>query len=209
MKLEKIGEGLQYSVYDLKDGRVLKKRHSLIRASYLFFQAISKHKQGRFWKIPWYVYGNRQKIKHSIKLINSNQISKKLLANPIFDKNLNYTQDKIMPLHIILDNSDIADGKKLILRYIEFTRHLLSDYGFIDRYFNMSNNCGINSVGEIVLIDLGELIDDQKKIEEAVQQKIWINTADWHIDNPDLRLYFIEQMDLNFLPIQRIGVKSQ
>lgn len=50
--MKKIGEGWQYSVYDLGNGKVLKKFHSTLRSYWVIFKTIFPFKDDPIWMIP-------------------------------------------------------------------------------------------------------------------------------------------------------------
>ena len=147
--MKKIASGLQYHVYDLGNGKVLKKETSKV---YKLFKLIS-------WT-PYLIFKPNQlvrEINNSTKstqkcfnkLKNSN-VDFTILGNPKFeDKKYKYiyTQDKVKIL-----------SSKVSYKEIDFYIESIFDNwknGFCDEIFNFSRNSGIDKNGKVILIDLG------------------------------------------------------
>ena len=93
--MKKIGEGWQYSVYDLENGRVLKKFHSPYRAYLIILKDCFPFTKYPLWKISGFVMGMKIKARESFKTINVKNIPSNWMGNPRFLEGLNYEQDKV------------------------------------------------------------------------------------------------------------------
>ncbi len=197
--MKKIGQGWQYSVYDLGNGRVLKKFHSWPKAYWVIFKNIFPFKEDSMFEISSFIKDMKRKMDHSLKVMSKIDIPQEYLANPNFLNKYDFEQDKVKPLHDIFDAINAEEGKKIISDFIEFNKKLFN-LGFIDKSFNITKNYGLNDNGEIVLIDIGELFDDQEKIKKQLNDKCWEKhyVVDG-IKSKELREYFINEMNKNFL----------
>lgn len=197
--MKKIGEGWQYSAYDLDNGRVLKKYHSWLRNYWIILKTIFPFKNESFFIIPTYIKDMKRKAVKSFGIIRERKIPYELIANPKFREGLDFEQDKVKPLHEALENISANEGKKVIDDFIIFNKNLLNNFGTIDKSFNITKNYGLNNSNEIVLTDIGELTDNPAKIKRQIDNKIWTkHYVAGCISNKDLRNYFIEGMNKNF-----------
>ena len=148
--MKKIGEGWQYLIYDLKNGRVFKKFHSTFGLYWVILKEIFPFKDDPIWKIPSFAKSSRKKALHSFEILKANKIPLPWLGNPKFLQGLDYEQDKALPLHEVFTKSDIVRIKSIIDKFIIFNKELLGK-GIIDKGFNITKNYGLNRKGEIIL----------------------------------------------------------
>lgn len=192
--MKKLGEGWQYTVYDMGDGRVYKKlKSSFRRFLYIYFHSkesiISSLREVKRMKVY---------AENSFKIINENRIPRKWIGNPELFLNMDYSQDKVTPLQNVFDTCNTVEGKIVVDKFIDFIKKLL-ELGYIDFSFRISANFGLNSEGNVVLMDLGEIIDDPIIIHKQRKAEYWhYNYMKDYIKDSEVRKYFQEQMDLNF-----------
>ena len=92
----------------------------------------------------------------------------------------------------------MEDGKKIINKFIEFNKKLLS-YGIIDKSFNITKNFGLTKNKEVILTDLGEIFDDPKLIKRQLVNREWTKFyVAGCIKNQKVRDYFVNEMDKHF-----------
>lgn len=196
--MKKIGEGWQYTVYDLGNERVLKKFHSPIKSYWVIFKAIFPFKGDSLFQIPSFSKGMKRTALASFEILKSKNIPADLICNPKFLNKLDFEQDKVKPLHDIFSVSDTTATKRIIDKFIVFNKKLL-EIGIIDKSFNITKNFGLNKIDEIVLIDIGELFDDPEKIKKQLTGHVWDKNyvADC-IENEEARIYFIQEMNKCF-----------
>ncbi len=200
--MKKIGEGWQYSVYDLGNGRVLKKFHSPLRSCWVILKTIFPFREDSLVEIPEFSKSMKQKALMSFEILKNKNIPPAWLGNTKFLSSLDFEQDKARPLHDVFENSDTASIKSIIDKFIIFNKNLL-EKGVIDKSYNITKNYGLNEKGEIVLIDIGELFDEPERIKKQLADRVW----DKHyvsgcIKDKEAQEYFVKEMDKNF------GVKS-
>lgn len=196
--MKKIGEGWQYSVYDLGNGHVFKKFHSPIKSYWVILKTIFPFRDDSLAMVPSFSRSAKKKALASFEIIKNNKIPASWLGNPKFLGNFDYEQDKARPLHDVFENSDTTAIKSIIDEFIIFNKRLLEN-GIIDKSFNITKNYGINKEGNIILIDIGELFDDQAKIKKQILDRAWDkNYVAGCIKDKEAREYFIKKMDENF-----------
>ena len=63
------------------------------------------------------------------------------------------------------------------------------------RIFNFTINFGRNRKGEIVFLDLGELLFEKKDVQKLIEDKFWLRVRSykWHLDG-ELKEYYREHM---------------
>ena len=196
--MKKIGEGWQYSVYDLQNGRVLKKLHSLIKTYWVILKDIFPFNTDPITKLPSYARNSKIKALASAEILTKKNIPLSWLGNPKFINGLDYEQDKALPLHDVFTNSNTEQIKLLIDKFIIFNKQLM-EIGVIDKSFNITKNYGLNNNGDVILIDIGELFDNPVRIKKQLIDRAWDKSyVAGCIKNKEAQKYFIEKMDENF-----------
>jgi len=198
IEMKKIGEGWQYTVYDLGNGRVLKKFHSPLKSYWVILKDIFPFQNDSLFEISGFSRGMKVKALESFEILKKKELPSGWLGNPKFINDLDFEQDKAKPLHDAFSQFGVEEAKKIIDKFMEFNKKLL-ERGVIDKSFNITKNYGLNNEGEIVLIDIGELFDDPKRIKEQCANRAWAKDyVAGHIASDEVREYFIEEMDRNF-----------
>jgi len=198
--MKKLGEGWQYTAYDLGDGRVLKKFHSLPRMYWVILKDISPFNSDPlpFYKLPSFARASKRKALESFEILKHKNIPASWLGNPKRLKGLDYEQDKIKPLHDVFEENNTEVIKSIIDQFIIFNRELL-ELGVIDKSFNVTKNYGLSKKGEMVMIDFGELLADPVRINKRCQVRAWSeHYVAGCIKDQEAQEYFIKKMDENF-----------
>ena len=196
--MKKIGVGWQYTTYDLKNGRVLKKFHSLPRAYWVITKDVLTSKWHRLSAVPGFVMNMKLKALESFRALKKCNVPIELIGHPRFINSLDYEQDKATVLGEIFGSVSIRGQKKLVDDFVEFNLHLLG-YGVIDKSFNITKNFGRND-NQIILIDIGELPDDTEIIARQIQNRPWTKEyVTSGLKESEVREYFIAEMDKAFL----------
>ena len=144
--MKKIGEGWQYSVYDLGNGRVLKRFHSFFRSYWVILKTIFPFKDDSIMMIPDFSRSMKRKALISFEILKHRNIPSGWLGNPRFINELDFEQDKAKPLHDVFTDSDTAMIKQIIDKFVVFNRQLM-ERGVIDKSFNITKNYGLNELG--------------------------------------------------------------
>lgn len=197
-----IGRGWQYAVYDLGNGRILKKKYSNLEKFFLIKE--KQIKKGKPYSLP--------QILISILRVNkmagdANEYIRKLstkfnlsfLGNPLFDRFGGYGQDKVLLLDDIFNSCSLEDGKRLFDQY-SLLIHETWKFGFSDIIFNFLGNNGIDRNGKIIQSDFGEITFNKNKVLENIKNKRWLK-ANCFCTFPDgeLKEYykFIMEKEIN------------
>jgi hypothetical protein len=196
--MKKIGNGWQYDVYDLGNGRVLKKFHSPIKSYWVILKAIFPFKEDSLLKVPSFSRGMKRTALRSFEVLKRNNVSNDWIGHPKFLNAPDFEQDKVIPIHDVFLTADTLSIKNIIDKFIDFNKQLLKS-GIIDKSFNITKNYGLNARGEIILIDIGELFDDSERINKQRKERAWSkNYVAGCIKDEEARTYFITEMDKNF-----------
>jgi hypothetical protein len=191
--MRKVGKGWQYTVYDLGNGRVLKKLNNKFDAYCMMLKGCFPYL--RVWKFQNYYQSSINMATNSIRNLKKLAIDQEVLGNPnFFENSLDYEQDKIIPVDTYLKNISLNKGRKLIDDFLDFNRFLIQN-GFIDKSFALGKNFGVNLKGKIILSDLGELHFSPELIQKQISNRAW--TADYVTKAlpKNLRKYFLEKME--------------
>ncbi len=204
--MKKIGQGWQYTTYDLENGRVLKKFHSWQKAYFVIFREIFPFNKDSFFEIPSFIKDVKRKADESFEILKRKNIPKEWMANPKFINKYDFEQDKVLPLHEVFKELDTKGIKSIVNQFIKFNLKLLT-LGVIDKGFNITKNYGIDNKGQIVLIDIGELFDDRKLIIKQFRNHGWDKSyVAGCIQNKEAREYFIVEMCKNFNEVKLTNI---
>ncbi|MBP7005635.1 hypothetical protein KBB27_00730 [Patescibacteria group bacterium] len=196
--MKKLGEGWQYTVYDLHNGRVLKKYNSPFRTSWIILKDVVPGEMGGIRKIPQYIHDLKRKAQISFDILTHKNLPAAWFGNFTRLHGLDYEQDKITPLHDVFAKASREHSKNTVDQFVKFNERLLS-HGIVDKFFNISKNFGLDANGEMVLADIGELVEDEQKILKLRASRVWAvdYKLKW-IRDKEVRGYFVEQMDGRF-----------
>lgn len=195
--MTKIGEGWQYTTYDLENGRVRKEFHSPFKAFRMILRDIYPFDRYK----PTFVFAAikrmREKAEKSKHIVQNTSLPKSNFGNPKFESNLNYRQDLVIPLREYIPEQSQKTQKEIIDAFVEFNKKLL-EAKCVDKNFSIGKNFGINNDGEIVLIDIGELISAEEDITRQIQTQAWTRPYVLEALPEHLHNYFIVRMDSAF-----------
>lgn len=196
--MKKIGQGWQYTVYDLGNGKVLKKFHSWTHAYLVILKEIFPFTNDSLFEIPAFIKDMKDKADESFEILKRKNVPSEWMANPKFLNKYDFEQDKVTPLHDTFKNSSTEEIKKYIDDFIVLNKKLL-ELGLIDKSFNITKNYGLDHNGNIVLIDIGEIFDDPDKIKNQFKNRAWDKSyVSGNIEDIEAREYFISEMDKSF-----------
>jgi len=165
--MKKIGAGLQFNVYDLGNGKVLKVPRSE-REMYLKYLSWCPYYLFVPWKLTRLVKIAIKDRRHSINKLKKESYDKTLFGNLVFKDN-RIIQDKVKPLKYFLNNKSF---KEILNKYFEFILECWKQ-GFSDKIYNLDTNNGIDKTGKIVLMDIGELNFDKEDVMKDIISKRW------------------------------------
>lgn len=195
MKL--IGRGWQYSVYDIGGNRVFK-RHNTLFESYV---EMLKEQLFHLW-FPVIGFSKiykdgKEKASLSLQKIINSSLDQSLFGNPKIIGKFDYEQDFAISLSDYFKNHSLDQSKQKIDSFIEFCL-LLYKNSIIEKNFNMANNFGVNNLGKIILIDLGEVCFSTEEIKEQISKRVWLGKDVLNKIPSSLHQYFIQKMNESF-----------
>jgi hypothetical protein len=190
-----LGRGWQYTVYDIGNGRVLKKWNSKSIAYLVMLQDCFPYIKSPIWGFYKNYLYSVSMAQDSMRKLTESNLDKKLFGNPEYgDNGLDYEQDILQPIDIYLKNVSVDKGKKIIDKFVEFNKLLIAN-NCIDKSFNIGKNFALNNDNNIVLSDIGELYFSKESIKKQITKKAWkAHYVLKHIPK-ELRTYFIEKME--------------
>ncbi|MES2437260.1 MAG: hypothetical protein V4519_04600 [Patescibacteria group bacterium] len=197
-----IGQGWEYKVYDLGNGRVLKREQTYLSQLYyigwvckLYFKAFKQIRSTR--SAGKSAYDQFKTIKDKVDLTK--------FGNPDFtnQQGINYTQDKVFVFEDYFPKHSLEENKKLIDSYIDLLLYMWQ-FGFSDVVFNLTRNNGVRENGQVIQIDFGgELSYDYEKILNYVKTKRWLEKYSYtHVLKGEIKDYFAQQMELRLTEAQ-------
>ena len=186
---EKIGEGLQYTVFDLGSGRVRKEpksREEMIEMAMNWHD--SRQKAIRNVDLA---LGRREKVEEKLQ---DKDIPGYIFGNFERDGSVVY-QDKLVPVDQKLEKADSLELKKKIIDDYVALLQVLWSYGVGDTIYNFTINNGYDDKGRLVQMDFGELVFSKERIREEVRDQKWLDKRSYEHDLPEkLKLYFKKRM---------------
>ncbi len=196
MKL--IGRWWQYEVYDIGNGRVLKKRYSgllqflkiysyLIGVKSMVSIAYAKSEQKRVTDAANF------SEKYSKELLKQSSLA--ILGNPYFFAYGSYEQDYVTPLINILKKKSIEGNKKILSNYVSLIKETWG-YGFADTVFNFLINNGIDENKRLIQLDFGEITTEKEKVKDMIRQKRWLHSSSYkRLYSDKLKEYYEKIME--------------
>lgn len=188
--MKKIGQGWQSTVYDLGNGRVLKKVNNRWQTFWLIFW----YRFPRNIKRAYLGYGGIMRLaRNSLDFLKPHLADlKNVLANPTINSDYSYEQDWVTPVIVYFKNHTYEENIKIIDQYVNLI-FLFWSYGFGEQPFKLLLNYGVTSTGELVFFDLGELYFTKEKATERIQSRHWYKT--YFPSGVELKAYYFKKMD--------------
>lgn len=149
------------------------------------------------WNFQKYHSGCKDAALSSIKKIKETNLDLALFGNPKILNDLDYEQDKVIPLHTYFEGLSLEDGNSVIDKFVKFTLFLLQNL-LIDKSFLIGKNYAINSKGEVILIDIGELYSVEESIKNQIALKPWDHEYVTSTIPVKFREYFVNEMNTHF-----------
>ena len=106
--------------------------------------------------------------------LESGQLPKALIADANIDEQLNYEQSRVTPLRKVFGQSSLEEQKHLVDRYVECVKTLIK-HGTYETGFALLDNFGLNSRGQTVLLDFGELSFVKEVALDSASKQPWAN----------------------------------
>lgn len=196
--MKKIGEGWQYNVYDIGNNRVLKRYNSFFKSYLIMLKDAFINMRLPVINFKKLYNEGKTSAVRSLKIILDCTLDKNIFGNPKIVGTLDYEQDIMIPLSVFFKSSTVEKGQDIIDEFIDFNKFLVKNK-IIEKNFNIADNFGLNNLGNITLIDIGEICTDEQEINKSIKKRVW-SARDVTNRLPfDLREYYIKKMDKAFL----------
>ncbi|MBX4189099.1 hypothetical protein KW785_00705 [Candidatus Parcubacteria bacterium] len=171
--MQQIGQGYYYTVYDLLNGRVLKRvtghRHRLKKLLAWY----GKTRSARLRIIAFYprqILKDRRSLRLSAKTY---EINPEIFGNPKFLNQLEYEQDKAITLEDYFESHTFEENKLAFNDYPNLVK-ILWVHGLSDTVFNFTRNTGISlQTNKLLYIDFNEFSQKKDKVRRCIETKKW------------------------------------
>ncbi len=196
--MKKIGQGWQYTVWDIGENRVRKTFNTKYQAYSIFLRECFPYIHYPIWKFPKFHKDLRKKAVESISWVRQTNLELSLFANPKILNDCDYEQDRIVTLGEHLKHASQKDGEDTINAFVSLNKFLLQN-SVIDKSFLIGKNYGLDAHGKVILIDIGELFFDKDKIERQIKLQPWDHTYVTSTIPKKFRNYFVSEMNKHFI----------
>lgn len=195
-----LASGYQYKVYDIGNGRLLKKTQPYFYTFVKVMEVAKKQEGASFFKSLVIAYKAGRVNKKSLKIMKEKLkvVPGYLFANPEFIGNsLNFTQDKVVTLEKYLKENTTEDRKAVIEKYVELQKIFWS-YGIHDAVYKFQPNYGVDKNGRVVCIDLGEFVFNKDDAIKSIGTKKWLTRPSYKKwPEGELKKYYTDLMTKN------------
>lgn len=187
---EKIGEGLQYNVFDLGDGKVRKvpkSREEMMDHCFKGGDSQEKAEESTSKALE-----RREK---AVEKLKNECIDSSIFGSPEFKENGEVVQDKVKPVDQVFENASLEQKKQIIDKYVELLRKLW-EQGMGDTIYNFTVNTGLTDQGDLIMLDFGEIVFSKQRVKKEVKGQKWLDKWSYSQDLEDERVkeYFKERM---------------
>ena len=124
----------------------------------------------------------------------------RFLCRPRFSWSGSYSQERVKTLEQVFAEQDHAANVRTLESY---AAALLQEwrYGFFETEFDLTENSGLDSDGNIVLLDFGDVVLDKAAVARIIDKKTWLTDWSYTHDLPeDLRAPFAKAMARTLTP---------
>lgn len=175
--------GFTYNVYDIGNGRVLKKEKPRIQQYLLHLP---------FRHSPKYVRTHRLRARKLMKALSGAE----LVGNPMRVNNRSYAQDKAIILDAYFATHALEENKKILDGYIQSIFDTWQ-HGFSDIIFNFTRNCGVVPNGRVILVDFNEVTFDKEEVRRLIESKRFFRALSYTHGLPgrELKEYYRNAME--------------
>lgn len=192
-----IGGGWQYHVYDLENGRVLKRYRNYLSALVKIAPSYPYRREPfhRIFRWPGF---QRRKAEQGIAAVKVGRLDLSLCGNPTFLGGLDHEQEKLTPMYTLLPLLGLAEGKSVIEEFVALSKRLISQ-GVMEDSFSLGTNFGRNAAGAMVIMDIGDLAVGHEQIAKRTGMRPWTRGYVQAAIPENLRDYFVARLDAAFL----------
>lgn len=192
--LVKIGDGLQYTVFDMGGDRV-RKVPKTPEGTTLTLRTWFKGTDEEAAQKVERLHTEREEANQYVGELAKQDLEKvRLFGNPKFNSDGTFEQDRVTPLGQVLDAASTGEEKKEIIKSFVDSIKESWKLGCYEKGFFLTENYGKSSSGDVVLADFGEMGFDLEQGKKVIAQKPWKHTSFMGLD-PELQAYYYGLMD--------------
>ncbi len=189
--MKKIGSGWTYNVYEYKEGRVLKRKRSFLSRA-LRIVTSDPRKLFKINKTIKNLDIENSKSFSIVGKLKETNFDFNTLAGPVVINSNEYTQDLRIPIYMFLKNNKKME--LIINAYINQIKYFWQ-YGFADTVYNFTVNNGLDSEGNMALIDFNEITDSKDVVSFSIKERRWEKRFSYMFQlNKEQRQYFKNKM---------------
>ncbi len=191
--MKRISGGYYYHVYDLGNGKVLKKQKNkfLIFIFILFADRLNIKKTIKDFRS---VLSTASNFRDFYKNFFDICIDKNLLGNPTLLEGINYEQDKVLILKNLVKKASNEQFISILKDYIGLVKKLWG-FGLHENVFNFTLNNGYNKNNELILVDFNEVTFNQKDVIKDIKEKTWLYRRSYMKLNKEHKAIFRDLME--------------
>ncbi len=191
--MKRISGGYYYHVYDLGNGRVLKRQKSrfLIFIFILFTDRLNFRKTIKDFN---YVLDSIYNLRNFYKKVFDTGIDQNVLGNPTLLDGINYEQDKVTILKKKIKGISKDQFSVIIKDYINLIKRFWS-YGLNESVYNFTLNNGYSKNNELLLIDFNEITFNIEDVIKDIKDKTWLKKKSYLSLNKEKKTLFKDLME--------------
>lgn len=171
--MKKIGEGLQYTVYDLGNGRTFKKPTNVLQRCCRVLAWRFPFLETPIWTIPRDILRVRADARRSLGGLRPLLPFISLeLGSPTINDDFSYEQDRAVVVTDYFRTHSLASNKRVIDEYVALLFRFW-EHGFTERAFKILMNFGVTADDRLILLDLGELYFEKETARQRIRACPW------------------------------------
>lgn len=195
--MNRVGEGIQYTAYDLGNGRIFKRPTTFLECGRRMLAWRYPFIELPIWTIPRDILRAKRDARTSLAGLRPLLPDLSLeLGNPAINDDLSYEQDRAVAVGDYFRTHSLTQNKRAVDQYIVLLFRFW-EYGFNDRPFKLPLNFGVTDDDRIILLDLGELYFEKEKALLRIHARLWEKVF---IPDPALKAYYCKAMDRAMTP---------
>lgn len=167
-----ISDGYYYEVYDVGNGKVLKKKKTFLKIAIAIKGKSRIGLMSALYKAARHII-NCEKV---TKKVMEAEIPLGLLANPTFINRTDYEQDRVILLMDYFGSHTLQENKIIVDAYMDLIKELFR-YKVHDNVYKFKNSYGVDKVGRVVCIDFNEMIFCKSEVLRLAKKEEWRTQA--------------------------------
>ena len=187
-----IGQGFQYTVYaDDNSVRKIPLTFEQVLERFANLGHVPEASQLRKEQ-----EGAMETIRRVGRALTNGELPNERFGNASVDSELVITMDRVIPIASVFKQATLDQQQLTVDRYIDMVLELL-DYHLLETGYSMLHNHGVDSKGNPVILDFGEITFDHSVALRSVSRRPWANDRGGVKElQPKSKIlsYYLEQM---------------